>query len=121
MDTMDRDPALEAALRGLDGPAPAVDWDALRGRVAAAAELPLARRRRAPRRPGVRVLVPLAAAAAVAGLALGTPYGGGARPLPEQEQRVVEQILAESLPDQVGALLSGEAADQALLEAVSDG
>ncbi|HEU4884274.1 MAG TPA: hypothetical protein VFT45_18610, partial [Longimicrobium sp.] len=61
MDEIERDPALAAALRGLDGDAPAMDWDALRARVAAQAELPLARRRRAlTMRRGLRAIVPLA-------------------------------------------------------------
>ena len=62
MDEMERDPALAAALRGMDGDAPAMDWDALRARVTAQAELPLARRRRTLSiRRGFRAIVPLAA------------------------------------------------------------
>ena len=116
-----RDPALARALRALspaDADAP-VDWDALHGRIAAAAELPLARRRRrasAGRR--LRAAAPLAAAAALAGIALATLPARAPAPLPAEEQAVVEEILELSVPDQVGLLLSGQAAEAALLDAV---
>lgn len=118
MDELDRDPALAAALRGLDGDTPAVDWDALRARASAGAELPLARRRRTLAfRRGVRAIVPLAAAAGIAAVALrGLP--GGDPPLSQEERAVVEEILTLSTPDQVGLLMTGEAAEQAMLEAV---
>jgi len=121
MDEITRDPRLGDLLRGEAGEAPPgeVDWEALRGRISAGAELPLARRRRtgALMRP-LRVLLPLAAAAGITGLALGR---GGTRPTPlsPQDQAVVEAILEESLPEQVGQLISGEAADRAMLEEIS--
>ncbi|HEU4455281.1 MAG TPA: hypothetical protein VFR81_19610, partial [Longimicrobium sp.] len=45
----ERDPALASALRGALGDVPEPDWTRLRSSVAARAELPLARRRRAAR------------------------------------------------------------------------
>jgi hypothetical protein len=118
MDELNRDPALAAALRGMDEDAPAMDWDALRARVTAQAQLPLARRRRTLSiRRGVRAIVPLAAAAGIAAVALrGLP--GREPPLSQEEAAVVEEILTLSTPDQVGLLMTGEAAEQALLEAV---
>ncbi|HEX6371971.1 MAG TPA: hypothetical protein VF006_23810 [Longimicrobium sp.] len=120
MDEMNRDPALAAALGALDGDAPRVDWSALRARVAAGAELPLARRRRTlSLRRGLRAVVPLAAAAGIAAVALrGLP---GEPALSQEERAVVEEILTLSTPDQVGLLMTGEAAEQAMLEAVGDG
>lgn len=121
MDEIDRDPALAAALGGLDGDAPAPDWDALRARVAAAAGLPLARRRRTLSiRRGLRAVVPLAAAAGIAAIALGG-LPGREPALTQEERAVVEEILTLSTPDQVGLLMTGEAAEQAMLEAVEDG
>lgn len=118
MDELDRDPALAAALRGLDDDAPAMDWDALRARVTAQAQLPLARRRHTLSiRRGVRAIVPLAAAAGIAAVALrGLP--GREPALSQEEAAVVEEILTLSTPDQVGLLMTGEAAEQALLDAV---
>ncbi|WP_420126992.1 hypothetical protein [Longimicrobium sp.] len=120
MDEIDRDPALAAALRGMDD-APEPDWSALRAQVTAAAELPLARRRRTLSiRRGMRAIVPLAAAAGIAAIAL----GGLERREPalsQEERAVVDEILTLSTPDQVGLLMTGEAAEQALLEAVEDG
>jgi hypothetical protein len=122
MDEMDRDPALAAALRGLDDDAPdEPDWRVLRARVSSAAQLPLARRRRARTlRRGLRAVVPLAAAAGIAAIAV--------RALPDREPRlsreeraVVEEILTLSTPDQVGLLMTGEAAEQAMLQAVVKG
>ena len=122
MDEITRDPALTAALRGLDGPpAPEPDWAALRTRVAAAAELPLARRRRTlPLRRGLRAIVPLAAAAGIAALALRALPGNEPK-LSQEERAVVDEILTLSTPDQVGLLMTGEAAEQAMLEAVGEG
>jgi hypothetical protein len=121
MDEIDCDPALAAALRGMDADAPAMDWDALRARVTAQAALPLARRRRAlALRRGMRAVLPLAAAAGIAAVALrGLP---GRDPGLSQEARAeVEEILTLSTPAQVGSLMTGEAAEQAMLEAVEDG
>jgi hypothetical protein len=121
MDELDRDPALAAALRGMDGDAPAMDWDALRARVTAQAELPLARRRRTMSvRRTLRAVVPLAAAAGIAAVALGG-IPGREKTLSQEERAVVEEILTLSTPDQVGLLMTGEAAEQAMLEAVQDG
>jgi hypothetical protein len=121
MDELDRDPALAAALRGMDGDAPAMDWDALRARVTAQAELPLARRRRTLSvRRTLRAVVPLAAAAGIAAVALGG-VPGREKTLSQEERAVVEEILTLSTPDQVGLLMTGEAAEQAMLKAVEDG
>jgi hypothetical protein len=116
MDEMDRDPVLAAALRDLHGELPATDWDAIRARISAQAELPLARRRRGRPLPrGLRTLLPLAAAAGIAAVALTLR---NPEPLSAADQAVVEEILDLSVPGEVGALMTGEAADQALLEAV---
>jgi hypothetical protein len=117
-DEITRDPMLGAALRGLRGDAPDVDWDALRARVAAEAELPLARRRRG-RALGrrLRTVLPLAAAAGIAAVAL-TTFPDRSPALSRADEAVVEEILRLSVPGEVGALMTGEAADQALLEAV---
>jgi hypothetical protein len=121
MDELERDPALAAALRGLDGDAPAMDWDALRARVTVQAELPLARRRRTLSiRRGLRAVVPVAAAAGIAAVALGG-LPGREPPLSQEERAVVEEILTLSTPDQVGLLMTGEAAEQAMLQAVEEG
>jgi hypothetical protein len=121
MDELERDPALAAALRGLDDDAPALDWDALRARVTAQAELPLARRRRTLSiRRGLRAVLPLAAAAGIAAVALGG-LPGREPPLSQEERAVVEEILTLSTPDQVGLLMTGEAAEQAMLQAVEEG
>lgn len=119
MDPIERDPALAAALRGMDD-APEVDWTALRARVAAQAELPLARRRRTLSiRRGLRAIVPLAAAAGIAAIALGG-LPGREPALSQEERAVVEEILTLSTPDQVGSLMTGEAAEEAMLEAVEE-
>jgi hypothetical protein len=116
-----RDPELGAALRGAYGEVPEVDFDALRGSIVAQAELPLARARRAQqRRPWqgrFRSLVPLAAAAGIAGAALAVGVGPLAhRSHPtEHDRQQVEQILNESLPD-VGDLVSGQAGSDAVLQ-----
>lgn len=138
------DPALNRALRDAEGEPPfaEVDWERLRGRIAAGAELPLARLRReaeaasssAPAPTGStaglararRWRVPLAAAAGIAAVALAGalrlgPWGDaspGAEGQPGQEARVVDEIVAASLPESVGSLISGQAAEDALLEAV---
>ncbi|HYR09414.1 MAG TPA: hypothetical protein VEQ60_16635 [Longimicrobium sp.] len=118
MDELTRDPALAAALRGVDDDAPQMDWDALRARVTAQAELPLARRRRTlSMRRGLRAIVPLAAAAGIAAVALRV-VPGPEPALSQEERAVVEEILTLSTPDQVGLLMTGEAAEQAMLEAV---
>ncbi len=119
----ERDAALSAALRGAMGDVPEPDWDRLRSSVAARAELPLARRRRETRsRPWTRArsLLPLAAAAGIAGLALSlTLRPADPPPLTEADRRMVEQIVDAQLPD-VDPLLSGEAAREALIEAMVD-
>jgi hypothetical protein len=139
------DPALNHALRDAEGEPPfaEVDWERLRGRIAAGAELPLARlRREAAEAPASapalaatagpssararRWRVPLAAAAGIAAVALAGalrlgPWGGaspGAEVQLGQEARVVDEIVAASLPESVGSLISGQAAEEALLEAV---
>ena len=120
-DEMMRDPELAAALRALRPDAPEPDWAALRARTAAAAELPLARRRRARRMSGaVRAVLPLAAAAAIAAVALTTLPDRGADRLSQADEAMVEEILDLSVPEQVATLITGEAADRALLEAVDD-
>jgi hypothetical protein len=117
MDPIERDPLL-AALR--DEPRAEPDWDLLRGRVAAAAELPLARRRAALGGTGsrrLRALLPLAAAAGIAGLAW-TALDRRPAPLTPAERSEIDAAVAEGLPDQVRLLLSGEAAEAALLDVV---
>ena len=116
MDELTRDPQLARALAGLQGDPPAVEWDALRARVAARAELPLARRRRARTlHRGMRALVPLAAAAGIAAITLTSRQQAEAALSPE-DQAVVEEILSLSVPDQVDLLITGQAAERALLE-----
>ncbi|HEX8393714.1 MAG TPA: hypothetical protein VF665_15345 [Longimicrobium sp.] len=120
MDELERDPLLSAALRDAAGPAPEPDWDALRGRIAARAELPLARRRaavRAPARRAVRALLPLAAAAGIAGVAW-TALTPRSPVLTPAERSEIDAAVREGLPDQVHLLLTGEAADAALLDVV---
>jgi hypothetical protein len=123
MDEPTRDPALAAALRELDGPPAAEpEWDALRARVTASAALPLARRRRAlGLRRGLRAIVPLAAAAGIAALALGGLTDHNEPRLSQEERAVVEEILTLSTPDQVELLMTGQATEQALLDAVEAG
>lgn len=135
----ERDPALGEALRRAGGEPPfdEVDWAGLRGRIAAGAELPLARlrreavagpspsRARSARTGGWRRVVPAAAAAGIGAIALaGTlrflPMGAAESSpgsLPPQEAVLVEEIVSASLPDGLSALLSGEAAADALMEA----
>jgi hypothetical protein len=118
MDEMNRDPVLGAALRDLQGDTPEMDWDALRARVSASAELPLARRRRSRSLSRtLRAVLPLAAAAGIAAVAF-TALPGREPRLSQADQAVVEEILDLSVPGEVGALMTSEAADAALLEAV---
>ncbi|HYH78254.1 MAG TPA: hypothetical protein VEX86_00605 [Longimicrobium sp.] len=95
----ERDPQLAAALRTAYGDPPEIDWTALRGRVAAQAELPLARRRHAqPRRwRPLRALVPLAAAAGIAGAAFALTRPAEP-PLTQADRQQVEQILNATTP-----------------------
>lgn len=121
MDEMKRDPQLGAALRDLYGEAPPLDGDALRARMSAAAQLPLARRRRGRAAGrGLRAVLPLAAAAGIAAVAVAT-WPERQPQLTRADEAVVEEILDLSVPGEVGALMSGEAAEQALLAAVEDG
>lgn len=115
----DREWELGTLLREAAGPAPEPDWDALHRRITAAAELPLARSRRSGRvpRPLLRTLVPLAAAAGLAGAFLALNPGEGE--LPPQEQAMIEQMVDASLPESVDQLITGEAAQGALLEVVA--
>jgi hypothetical protein len=121
MDDLSRDPALAALHEAAAEPAPEVDWEALRGRISADARMPLARRRQS-RRTAVRLraLLPLAAAAGIAGLALAAVPGRRAPAVTPQERREIQAALRESLPDQVGLLISGEAAEAALLESAAE-
>ena len=122
MDDVSRDPVLAAALNDPAGaPAPEVDWEALRARISADARMPLARRRQ-PRRTAdrLRALLPLAAAAGVAGLALATVPDGRPPAVTPQERTEIQAALRESLPDQVAQLISGEAAEAALLESAGE-
>jgi hypothetical protein len=116
-DEITRDPELAALLRGAapEPPVDDVDWERLRGAVSARAELPLARLRRDAPRP--RRWLPLSAAAAIAAVALGLSLRPAPEPLPVEERRLVEAIVAESLPANVDQMISGAAAEGALLEA----
>jgi hypothetical protein len=121
MDEPTRDRVLETALRGAadESAAAEVDWDALRSRISDAAQMPLARRRSPRAAPGRRALLSLAAAAAVAGLALAL-VPDSAPSVTAQERREIDAALSESLPDQVALLISGQAAEAALLEAAEE-
>jgi hypothetical protein len=122
MDDVSRDPSLAAALHEAAGsPAAPVDWQALHARISADARMPLARRRQS-RRTAVRLraLLPLAAAAGVAGLALAVVPERRPPDVTPQERREIQAALRESLPDQVGLLISGEAAEAALLESAEE-
>ena len=111
-----RDEELESLLREAAGPEPEVDWGALHGRITAAAELPLAARRRDQRRrpmtPFLRTLLPLAAAAGIAGGYLTL------KPEPQPDP-LIDQMVEASLPESVDQLITGEAAQGALLEVVA--
>lgn len=115
----ERDRELGGLLREAGGELPPVDWETLHARIAAAAELPLARRRRPARRlhPLLRTLVPLAAAAGLAGAYVALKPE--ATDLPAQEQAIIEQMVNASLPESVDQLITGEAAQGALLEVVA--
>jgi hypothetical protein len=118
----DRDPALSGALRDAYGPVPAIDFARLRGAVMDQAELPLARARRsrpAPFGGRFRSLVPLAAAAGIAGTALALSFHSpaathGGRGVSQADRQQVEQILNESVPD-VSDLVSGQTGSEELL------
>ena len=118
----DRDPELAVLLRGAapEPPAHAVDWERLRGAVVERAELPLAALRRdaAPARPRTRLWLPLGAVAGLAAAAsMALMVRTAPAPLPAEERRMVDAIVAESVPDNVDQLLSGAAAEGALLQA----
>jgi hypothetical protein len=122
MDDLSRDPTLASALHdAVKAPAPEVDWEALRARISADARMPLARRRQS-RRTAVRLraLLPLAAAAGVAGLALATLPDRRPPAVTPQERTEIQAALRESLPDQVALLISGEAAEAALLQSAEE-
>ncbi|HEY0154327.1 MAG TPA: hypothetical protein VGB92_20105 [Longimicrobium sp.] len=116
-----RDPELAALLRSATPQPPMddVDWEHLRGVANSRAELPLARLRTPARRPRVRTWLPLGAAAGIAASLVfalrPTPAPG---PLPAEEARIVDAIVAESLPSNVDQMLSGDAAEGMLLAAV---
>lgn len=111
----ERDVRLAALLSGAAGDAPEADWEAMRSRITAQAELPLARLRRPRARFGAPVWVSLAAAASVAALALTLRPAPGTA-LPPEEQRVVQEIVDASLPPTLDAYLSGEAGAEALVD-----
>jgi hypothetical protein len=116
------DPELAALLRSATPEAPAheVDWNRLHGVIASRAELPLA----ALRRPGsparrARSWFPLGLAGiAAASLAIALRPAPAPRTLPLEERRVVDAIVAESLPSNVDQMISGDAAEGALLAAL---
>lgn len=115
-----RDPELAALLRSAapQPPMDDVDWDRLRGVATSRAELPLARLRTPARRPRLRSWLPLGAAASIAASLMfalrPAPVPG---PLPAEERRIVDAIVAESVPPNVDQLISGAAAEGALLAA----
>lgn len=116
-----RDAFLGRSLRGLDGDLPEPDWNRLRSSIRSEAELPLARLRRGERRPA-RPARLLAAAAVLVALAGGALAVREDEPAPQvtaavTREPVVEEIVDASLPDQVATLISGEAAEEALLSA----
>jgi hypothetical protein len=115
-----RDPEL-AALLSSAAPQPPmddVDWEHLRGVANSRAELPLARLR-SPARPRLRQWMPLGAAAGIAAsLVFALRPAPAPGPLPAEERRIVDAIVAESLPSNVDQMLSGAAAEGALLAAV---
>lgn len=116
-----RDPQLAALLRTATPQPPMddVDWQRLRGVANSRAELPLARLRTPARRPRLHAWLPLSAAAGIAAsLILALRAAPDPRPLPAEERRIVDAIVAESLPSNVDQMLSGAAAEGALLAAV---
>jgi len=116
-----RDPELAALLRSATPQPPMddVDWEHLRGVANSRAELPLARLRTPASRPRIRAWLPLGAAAGIAASLVfalrPAPVPG---PLPVEERRIVDAIVAESLPSNVDQMLSGAAAEGMLLTAV---
>ena len=114
-----RDPELAALLRSAapQPPMDEVDWDRLHGAVVARAELPLAARRRSARREPRWLPLGIAGIAA-ASLAIALRPAPDPRPLPLEERRVVDAIVAESLPSNVDQMISGDAAEGALLAAL---
>lgn len=122
MDDVSRDSVLAAALHDAAGaPAPEVHWEGLRARISGEARMPLARRRQSRRTAGrLRALLPLAAAAGVAGLALAAVPDRRPPAVTPQERTEIQAALRESLPDQVALLISGEAAEAALLESADE-
>ncbi|HEX8359707.1 MAG TPA: hypothetical protein VF613_06365 [Longimicrobium sp.] len=116
-----RDPALAALLREAapEPPLDDVDWERLRGAVSARAELPLARLRRDAAPRWTRRWLPLGAAASIAAAAFAVALrtSPDPAPLPVEERRLVEAIVAESLPANVDQMISGDAAEGALMEA----
>ncbi len=137
MEHLDREPApdprLGAALRDLDpSPAAEVDWERLRASVAARAELPLARRRRAAgarRASGwARVVVPAAAAAGIAfavnagALRPSAPSAGSGPRVavdsgPARRPGVEELVYASYPAQEVDRWITGRADAEALLGA----
>jgi hypothetical protein len=116
-----RDPELAALLRSATPQPPMddVDWEHLRGVANSRAELPLARLRTPARRPRVRTWLPLGAAAGIAAsLVFALRPAPAPGPLPAEEARIVDAIVAESLPSNVDQMLSGDAAEGMLLAAV---
>lgn len=116
-----RDPELAALLRSAapQPPMDDVDWERLRGVANSRAELPLARLRTPARRPRLRAWLPLSAAAGIAAsLVFALRPAPDPGPLPAEERRIVDAIVAESLPSNVDQMLSGAAAEGALLAAV---
>jgi hypothetical protein len=113
----DRDARLGAALRDACGDVPEIDFAALRGRIGAQAELPLARMRTAqPRRwRPIRALIPLAAAAGIgsAAFALTRPQE---KPLTQADRQQVEQILNATTPA-LSDLVAGQNGSEDLLNA----
>jgi hypothetical protein len=120
-DDLGRDPELAAALRDAYGDPPEPDWNALHGAVMARAELPLARLRRAEAKPSAwparfRALVPLAAAAGIAGTALALRVREPEPRVTAADRAQVELILNESIPD-LGELVTGQTGSEQLLNA----
>lgn len=116
-----RDAFLGRSLRELDRDVPQPDWNRLRSSIRSEAELPLARLRRGERGPA-RSRRLIAAAAVVVALVGGLLVVRENPPPPpvaatSSHEPVVEEIVDASLPDQVAALISGEAAEDALLSA----
>lgn len=123
------DPQIGAALRALSGepPVEAVDWEALRHSIGDAAALPLARLRTADRAPApavarpmvakrrpmprwARTLVPLAAAAGIAGVAwVAVPHPGGSG---QPESYVASATSTIEAPLNTEEILKADVSDQ---------